>query len=199
MDKNDIFYDMQDFFNVSSLEDVAERLGYSRNTARTWRYTGLTPNVLRRYENAKNGIKKIKNDDNGYWINKISHSASAGTLTEIDGVEVYDTDERIFLPSHFFKAIQASERLRMVEVVGDSMEPKLKSGDWVIIDVSNKFLGDGMYVINFRNILMVKTLQFKPNGSIVIKSENPKYESYYLDDDTQDSIYIIGRVIKSII
>ena len=35
-----IFENMKKFFKVDSLEDVAEKLGSSRNTATTWRSKG---------------------------------------------------------------------------------------------------------------------------------------------------------------
>ena len=37
-----IFENMKKFFKVDSLEDVAEKLGYSRSTAATWRSKGIT-------------------------------------------------------------------------------------------------------------------------------------------------------------
>lgn len=57
MNKN-LFDEMKKFFNVTSLEDVAEKLGYSRKTARTWRTTGVTKNVLAKFEKAKADKKK---------------------------------------------------------------------------------------------------------------------------------------------
>ena len=59
-------------------------------------------------------------------------------------------------------------------------------------------MGDGIYVINYNSILMVKMLQFKPNGNIFIKSLNSEFDSYELEKDTQEIFYVIGRVIKSI-
>jgi hypothetical protein len=199
MQENDIFNDMKIFFNVSSLEDVAEKMGYSRNTARTWRQNGITPNALNKFQYIKNDTKTIQTtNQNGYWIIKISHDASAGVLSDINGIEVYDTDEKIFLPSTFFKSTMDENKLRILQVIGDSMLPKLHSGDWVIIDINDKFLGDGLYVINYNNILMVKMLQFKPNGNVFIKSLNSEYDSYEVENSSQEISYIIGRVIKTI-
>ena len=119
-------------------------------------------------------------------------------LSDINGIEVYDTDEKIFLPSTFFKSTMDENKLRILQVIGDSMLPKLHSGDWVIIDINDKFLGDGLYVINYNNILMVKMLQFKPNGNVFIKSLNSEYDSYEVENSSQEISYIIGRVIKTI-
>lgn len=48
---NELIEEMKDFFKVSSLEDVAEKLGYKRNTATTWRSKGITKNVYSRFKN----------------------------------------------------------------------------------------------------------------------------------------------------
>lgn len=137
-------------------------------------------------------------DYDGYKIIKISHSASAGVLTDIDGVEVYDTDDFIFLSKNFFKTKINPEKTRVVEVVGDSMSPTLNSGDHVIINLSNEFVSDGIYVINYKNIFMVKMLQQKPDGSMTIRSINSLYENYDLKEEDQNVFYIIGKVIKTI-
>ncbi|RAZ48658.1 S24 family peptidase, partial [Campylobacter hyointestinalis] len=124
--------------------------------------------------------------------------ASAGTLADIEGIEVYDTDEKIFLPSTFFKTIMKEKFLRMVPVEGDSMYPVLKSGDWVVIGLTKEFTGDAMYVINYQNILMVKSLQMKPNGNLYIKSINSSYDSYEISPESQNVFNIVGKVIKTI-
>lgn len=53
-----------------------------------------------------NNVRKNEyNMNSGYWITRISHDASAGTSCDIEGIEVYDTNEKMFLPSTFFKNI----------------------------------------------------------------------------------------------
>ncbi|MGP1360704.1 S24 family peptidase, partial [Campylobacter sp.] len=43
-------------------------------------------------------------------------------------------------------------------VEGESMTPMLRSGDWVIFCEDGAFTGDGLYVVNFSDQLMVKIL-----------------------------------------
>ncbi|MCI6988822.1 MAG: S24 family peptidase [Campylobacter sp.] len=78
------------------------------------------------------------------------------------------------------------------------MQPRLSSGDWVIIDISSKFNGDDLYVINFRNIFMAKMLQIKPNGNFFIKSLNPAFDSFEITEETQEFFDVVGRVVKTI-
>lgn len=53
--------EMKAFFKVNSLEDVAEKLGYSRHTANNWRNNGLNSKILAKFEKAK--VDKKKDDE----------------------------------------------------------------------------------------------------------------------------------------
>lgn len=79
------------------------------------------------------------------------------------------------------------------------MCPKLKDGDFVIIDISLKFMGDGLYVIDYNNIFMVKMLQLLPNGKFLIKSIKQEYRSYEIEQDAQSIFNVVGRVVRSIV
>lgn len=46
-----ILEEMKNFFKVDSVEDVAEKLGYKRTTATTWRSKGVSNNAITRYKN----------------------------------------------------------------------------------------------------------------------------------------------------
>ena len=104
----------------------------------------------------------------------------------------------MLIPKNIFKTPKNEKNLRAVLVKGNSMQPRLNSGDWVIIDISSKFNGDDLYVINFRNIFMVKMLQIKPNGNLFIKSLNPTFESFEITKENQEIFDIVGKVIKTI-
>lgn len=151
--------------------------------------------ILLGKDNEKN-THNVNND--GYHIRVLSHNVSAGTSSDIDGIDVFDTKQKIFIPRDLFKFPVKEDKLRMTQVVGDSMLPKLHPGDWVILDITENFVGDGLYVINYNNILMVKMLQVGQNGNMCIRSLNPEYSSYELKSDTQEIFYVLGRVIKSI-
>ena len=137
-------------------------------------------------------------DIDGYCVKILSNNASAGTDSDIEGINVTDTSKIMSIPKNLFKTPKNEKNLRAVLVKGNSMQPKLNSGDWVIIDISSKFNGDDLYVINFRNIFMVKMLQIKPNGNFFIKSLNPSFDSFEITEETQEIFNIVGRVVKII-
>lgn len=195
-EKIDILYE---YYNVKNDNQLANKLGYKSNSAiSNWRKENKIPDKYSEII-AKYSLDTNINNKDGYWIPKISHNPSAGTKTDIDGIEVFDSEyEKIFLPTTFFKTQMNEEDLRFFQVEGDSMFPKLRSGDWVVMKLAKEFTGDAMYVINYGNALMVKTLQIKPNGNLFIKSLNPEYESYEITQDSQNIFYIIGKVLRTI-
>ena len=89
-----------------------------------------------------------------------------------------------------------SEKLFKVQVVGDSMEPKLMHGAWVMIDKSQREVIDGkVYVIRYGDEVRVKTLYKRPDGGLVIVSENRAYPEITVSPTDMDHIAIIGRVV----
>ena len=57
-DDKELIKEMKAFFKVNSLEEIAERLGYSRNSANNWRNNGLNSRVISKFEKAKADKKK---------------------------------------------------------------------------------------------------------------------------------------------
>ena len=80
------------------------------------------------------------------------------------------------------------------------MTPMLMPDSWVIFQLDRPFEGDGLYIINWRNVLMVKQIQLEmKTGRFRIISANPEYESYDVDPDDQSVFRIIGKVVRIII
>ncbi|MGH7935371.1 MAG: XRE family transcriptional regulator [Candidatus Binataceae bacterium] len=83
--------------------------------------------------------------------------------------------------------------LALVEAIGDSMSPTVDEGDLVLIDLrENRFKSDGLYVLRSGGDLSIKRLQCRPDGSLMIRSDNSAYEPQRV---AQDDIVILGRVV----
>lgn len=82
-------------------------------------------------------------------------------------------------------------RLKLVTGVGDSMSPKIKPGEMVLVDTGcNEFVGDGLYLINTGQGHQIKALQAQPDG-IWARSYDPiLYPPFLLPADS----IIGGRV-----
>lgn len=86
----------------------------------------------------------------------------------------------------------------LMPVRGDSMSPTLKNQSIVMVNRVDGFSTDGIYVFRFDGRLMVKRLQFLPNG-IKVVSDNPSYEPWELskEDVHRADFEIIGEVVWS--
>lgn len=83
--------------------------------------------------------------------------------------------------------------LLLIEAVGDSMAPTLEDSDLLLVDLSDpRFKHDGVYVIRRNNDLAVKRLQRRPDGKLLIMSDNPAYTPVVVP---VEGVRIIGRVI----
>ena len=87
------------------------------------------------------------------------------------------------------------DKLSVIRVDGDSMEPTLSNGDTVLVDsTQNAPRTDGIYVLQFDNYLYVKRLLMNPaKGKVAIISDNPAYAP--LEDIQPDELHIAGRVL----
>ncbi|HEV2171224.1 MAG TPA: helix-turn-helix transcriptional regulator [Candidatus Binatus sp.] len=83
--------------------------------------------------------------------------------------------------------------LLLIEMAGDSMAPTLEDGDLALIDLSEpRFKQDGIYVLRREGDLIVKRLQRRPDGKLIVRGDNPVYEATVA---SRDGLGIIGRVI----
>ena len=86
-------------------------------------------------------------------------------------------------------------KLVALQVEGDSMTPELKENDVVLINKNIKevSLGGGIYAIKWKGNILVKRLQVNPHaGTVLIKSDNPSYETL---ETNLDDIEIEGKII----
>jgi phage repressor protein C with HTH and peptisase S24 domain len=81
--------------------------------------------------------------------------------------------------------------LLLIEVVGDSMAPTVEDADLILADLAEpRFRQDGIYLLRHDSGLAVKRIQRRPDGKLLIRSDNPKYEAMVVS-----TVNVIGRVI----
>jgi|GEM_PF-514203 putative transcriptional regulator len=143
-------------------------------------------------------LKETETDQ--IFIRKLSSSVGAGESVDISGIEIYDTDVLIPFSKMLFKVCpKNTNRIRCMPVEGYSMVPMLYPDSWVIADVTAKFEGDGLYIINYCDNFMVKLLQKSPDGTLHIKSINKEYDSYDIGPNDDVQVYIVGKVLRCVI
>jgi len=119
-------------------------------------------------------------------------SAGYGAICEEDRVR----DRLAFKRSWIREMGMQPDKLALVTVKGDSMEPNLFHGDIVLVDLSTPGITvDGIYVLRTDDGLVVKRLQRMITGDIYIKSDNPAYEVQTVPRDRLDQVHILGRAV----
>jgi phage repressor protein C with HTH and peptisase S24 domain len=89
------------------------------------------------------------------------------------------------------------DRMVLMDVFGESMEPVIWDGDTVLIDQHQTELTPGrIYAVGIDGTVVVKYVDMKP-GALILRSANPRWEDIEVScqDDLEDSVKIIGRVI----
>lgn len=89
--------------------------------------------------------------------------------------------------------------LVIVDVKGESMEPKLLNGDLVLVDKSQTDIASGKtFVLRMDGHILVKNLQLLPHGLVQVASFNTGYPAYQVDlSDESLDMAVIGRVVAS--
>lgn len=131
-------------------------------------------------------------------VPKLSAKVSAGyNVQSIDSIEQIG---ELILDISIFKT-QPPKKLFSMQVDGYSMIPMILPDSWVIFDDDKQFKGDGLYIINWDDCLMVKQISATPKKNTVqIISANKDYQSWEVDlSDTQCSFMIFGKVIRAIL
>ena len=194
-----------------NLSKIANALGVEIKNL----YDGASPSVslsqknnmslsVKKVSPSLSNLKKTEEADqvshDQILIRKLSSAVGAGESVDINGVEVYDTDILVPFSQMLFKVRPKKiDRIRCMQVDGYSMVPMLFPDSWVIADVTAKFEGDGLYIINYCDNFMVKLLQKSPNGVLHIRSVNKDYESYDIGPDDDVQVYIVGKVLRCVI
>lgn len=88
----------------------------------------------------------------------------------------------------------SSDRLAIVGVVGDSMEPTVHEGDDVMVDLSvTELIDNAIYAMRWGDNLVIKRLQRLMKGAVII-SDNPSYRDQEIQETELSDLHIIGRV-----
>jgi phage repressor protein C with HTH and peptisase S24 domain len=88
------------------------------------------------------------------------------------------------------------DNLRLVLANDDSMMPTIRSGDTLLIDTTDRsYQTLGVYMMEINGLRMVKRVQRKHDGSLVLISDNPACQVDVIDSSTADKVVVIGRVV----
>lgn len=80
--------------------------------------------------------------------------------------------------------------------VGDLMAPTIRDGSLMLLDGSDQsFAQFGIYVLEVEGERLVKRIQRRLDGSIVLISDNASYERDYVPAEGVAAVKVVGRVV----
>ncbi len=119
---------------------------------------------------------------------RIRYSGGKGGMIRSDQV----VDSIAFRAEWVKRRLHTDTRdLLLIEVAGDSMAPTIRDSDLILADLAEpRFKQDGIYLLRHEDGLAVKRIQRRPDGKLLVRSDNPKYEPI-----VAATVGVIGRVI----
>lgn len=188
-----------------SMSAIAREMGVSPQAVRAWKEGISSPSMDRLDDLARVtgkssewvhlGIGDKENNQNGIVsVPLLEVNASAGT-------GFINFSEQVVRRVDFYEdwllqnvRYTKSSNLDLISASGDSMEPTINSGDILLVDHGvNEVLYDSIYVAMVNGELYVKRFQKTPSRTLLMISDNKKYQSFELKPE--DDIRIIGRVV----
>lgn len=122
-------------------------------------------------------------------------SAGPGNYMISDYVEVLYAIEFTTEHARVLFGNRDPENVKVMTVNGDSMAPTLVSGDRLFVDTSVRhFHTDGVYSFVYGKTFHVKRLQMQ-GDRLAVLSDNPAYEKWYINEDSQDNLYVMGKAL----
>lgn len=92
--------------------------------------------------------------------------------------------------------ISSPINLAVLPASGDSMEPTFADSDLLWIDRGvTQIKTDAVYVLALRDHLYVKRLQRRPDGAILMISDNKSYDPYVIENGEREQFQVLGRVV----
>jgi phage repressor protein C with HTH and peptisase S24 domain len=81
---------------------------------------------------------------------------------------------------------------------GESMTPTIRDGNTLLVDTTDRtFRNFGIYVLEINGQRLVKRVQRKHDGSLVLISDNTAYQPDTVDKEAAGDVVVVGRVVGS--
>ena len=179
--------------------------GVSRTTQFNYEGGGRVPDAAYLQKACKAGVdvqyvitgsKSGGGDDNFVVIQ--AQVAAVGAGPDAEHGEHADIEGLSFSRKWLARKGLSASKLRVIEVVGESMRPRLNEGDKVLVDTSDTLPRSGrVYVLRQGNELLVKYCQLLPGDVLRVSSANADYPTYDIDLSKVHDVSIVGRVRAS--
>lgn len=191
-------------------ETIAKRMGVSRGTITHWSNSirfpksdeliyslasvlGVSEQELFDPNNKRYGSQP----DNIILIDKLDMRAGAGSAGFVD---VPYEGQKMAVDKLIINGLNP-KYLKVIEVVGDSMEPEFQEGDIALLDMvygRDTFTKiGGIYVVRVNDVVYIKKVEFLPDGKLKLISINKDYGDMLPHEQGYD-YEILGKVCGKI-
>ena len=189
--------------NLSQTE-LAERMGVNKNTISQYKTGSRTPPMDTLEELvAALGVSlpeffACKDDSTPdiAFVEKVKARPRAGS----GGLET-DSDHSGYYSFHSAFLVRKkgdAKTMKIFEVAGDSMSPTLDDGDLIMVNTNERDVQTGrIYLLRIGEDLMVKRLETRPGGVMLIRSDNPDYDDIPVNLHEVTDVEVFGRMVWS--
>lgn len=177
--------------------DIALRIADAAGVNLEWLISGRGPQGTRVPEVSFQGSAvdirgRVMNDFAVIQRLDVSASAGSGAVTIHE-----DTVELLAFQQDWLKSRHIKpESARVLTAKGDSMEPTIRDGDVLIVDTSITSVRDNaIYIIVYNGNVLVKRVNLKVNGSLVLISDNDRHPPEEIPKSEVHDLHVAGRVM----
>lgn len=144
--------------------------------------------IAERTSLAPTDVKRV-----GFDIGHADIHAGMGFGGAVEGIGEDEIVDGWHLPQTVKSGRRNLGTMRSIEVRGESMEPDIKGGSWVLVDTTQKIPEDDIYALDYGEGLLVKQVNLVPlTDEIDIVSKNPEHPNHRLK---RADVRIHGRVV----
>jgi phage repressor protein C with HTH and peptisase S24 domain len=188
-------------------KQAAEKCGVSVGTWQSWEQGRHTPNaekldhVRSTIGSRNNDVRKRVQKDGGTQttLPLLSVSAEAGSSSNLwqTAIKSYMSVDRSVIST---ETGADPDRLAVVPVSGDSMEPTISAGDRVVVvrRGRNPSIIEGCVYVwrSSRRGVILKRADWRDSNTLVLSSDNDRYSDIELDWDNQEAWECLGQVVR---
>jgi len=188
-------------------KQAAEKCGVSVGTWQSWEQGRHTPNaekldhVRSTLGSRNNNVRKHVQNDEGTQttLPLLSVSAEAGSSSNLwqTAIKSYMSVDRSVIST---ETGADPDRLAVVPVSGDSMEPTISAGDRVVVvrRGRNPSIIEGCVYVwrSSRRGVILKRADWRDSNTLVLSSDNDRYSDIELDWDNQEAWECLGQVVR---
>jgi len=188
-------------------KQAAEKCGVSVGTWQSWEQGRHTPNAekldhVRSTLGSRNkDVRKHVQNDGGTQttLPLLSVSAEAGSSSNLwqTAIKSYMSVDRSVIST---ETGADPDRLAVVPVSGDSMEPTISAGDRVVVvrRGANPSIIEGCVYVwrSSRRGVILKRADWRDSNTLVLSSDNDRYSDIELDWDNQEAWECLGQVVR---